>query len=182
MLTRRIACFLLFLSVCLFAQPSSIESIGIRAGAVSPSIANVSTFSLGFRGENGAHAASVFFQPYFDYWAAHWRTHEIDWNWRFLSAGISAVNKFHIRNVRPMPFLGGGLGINLNLFSTTQIGDRQPADKNNADVDLSLHGLAGFLFPLDANFTAFIEIKYVAAGRVDYAGLWVGLNYQIKAR
>ena len=169
------------MSICVFAHPLEIESVGLRAGAVSPSMANISTFSVGFRGETALNAASVFFQPYFDYWAAAWQTNETDQHWRFLSAGVSAVRKYHFNNAKPEPFLGGGIGVNMNIFSQP-INGQQAAAKNSVDVDLSLHALAGFLFPLDDNFTAVIELKYVAAGRADYAGLWLGVNYRIIAR
>lgn len=184
MSARKIAGLLVIMSirVCAFAQPPAVKSVGMRAGAVSPSLASLSAFSVGFRGETEENASSVFYQPYFDYWAATWHEDETNRNWRLFSAGISASRYFHLKNAALRPFLGGGIGVNVNTFSPLPVSGQRAADKISIDIDLSVHGLAGFLVPLDDNLSAVMELKYVAAGRADYAGLWLGVNYRIKIR
>ena len=57
--------------------------------------------------------------------------------------------------------------------------DTKIAPTENRDFDLSLHCIGGVIFTINEMLSATIELKYVIGGRLDYAGLWVGVNYRI---
>ena len=161
----------------LFSQNVDLHSLGTRVGAASPSISESNTFSIGLRAQSKAISRNFFLHLYFDYWAVQWQKEKIDWNWRLFSSGISATQRFDFRHTNIKPFIGGGIGLNMN-FPTVK-SDTKIAPQENRDLDLSLHCIGGVIFPINEMLSAVIELKYVVGGRLDYAGLWVGVNYHI---
>ena len=152
------------------------DSLGAGAGAATPSSGARSTFAIGARARS-AQDLFIAYDVYLDYWASEWQTPEGITGWRLLAAGASVTRQFRLRHTRAAFYCGGGLGVNANFPTMKVLGKTQ---NKNLDFDLALHAVSGVTFPIDDHLSAFAELKYVLAGRMDYAGMWLGASYIIK--
>lgn len=161
------------------ALPLEIESLGVRFGAASPSLGSRNTPAFGVRTQSRAMPGGIYLHGYLDYWTAKWQQNNTDWTWRLFSSAVSATRRFDFKFSSASTFVGGGIGLNVNIPAKKS--KDVAASSENIDIDLALHCLAGVLFPINETLNAVIEIKYVIGGQVDYAGLLVGVNYTLNS-
>lgn len=174
--------FFLFFPAFLKAQTAAkIRTIGVKIGAAFPDLNDKNVFSAGFNAEIGNFVRLSTLNLFFDYWRSSWSDHNQHHQWTAVTCGLAVKYDYEMKHSRAKPFIGAGLGFQLNFWEHTQnIAETTAKQKKTGlDFDLCSHVLAGINVPFKKRTSCDTEIKYVLTGKADYLSIWLGLKYEL---
>ena len=162
-----------------------LNGVGARIGYIMPEGDIENTLGFGLNADIGTFNESIKLFAYLDYWGKGYDLGYWEWNWSVIN--IAAIGKYPIEMQGSLkPYVGGGLGLSFNHWSSDYKGPASPYVSENdlessaTDTELAIHLLGGADMELTPQMDGFAEIKYTISGNADYFGLFVGINYKLK--
>lgn len=151
------------------AMDIGLRGIGGKVGLVIPDYAGDNTFGLGVIADMGTIIPELRAEASIDYWGKSWDVVYYEWSQSVITISGTAKYDFPLGKSF-IPFVGGGLGLAINRWSSDWKGQQQTLfgigniDVSDTNIDIVFHVVGGVDIPVGKKMILTLEAKYGLGG------------------